>query len=238
MPLHLFIDFDGTISEEDTTDLLLQRFADPEWEAVENAWLQGAIGSRECMSRQVGLLRVTPEGLDGFLDGIRVDPGFAGFMALCRRHGVPVTILSDGLDRVARGVLDRIGVDAPVVSNRLSWQGGDRWRLDFPHARADCASTAGNCKCARVWPDAPRPAPALGPASVLIGDGRSDFCAAGAAGLVFAKGKLAAHCRERAIPHTEFAGFADLTPLFQRMLDRPASLPVPLGDADVRRHAH
>lgn len=237
-PLHLFIDFDGTISEEDTTDLLLQRFADPEWEAVEAAWARGEMGSRECMARQVSLLRMTPEQLDGFLDGVRIDPAFPEAVALFRRHGVPVTVLSDGLDLVARGVLDRAGVDAPVLSNRLRWQGGDRWKLDFPHARTDCASAAGNCKCTRVITDTRPPAGAPGTVSVLIGDGRSDFCAARAADVVFAKGKLAAHCRERRIPHLAFQEFGDLTPLLRRLLERTVPITAVAGEVDAHPSLH
>src|SRR4051794_23355313 len=34
-PVHLLVDFDGTISLSDTTDLLLQHFADPAWVGIE-----------------------------------------------------------------------------------------------------------------------------------------------------------------------------------------------------------
>jgi 2-hydroxy-3-keto-5-methylthiopentenyl-1-phosphate phosphatase len=45
--VRVFVDFDGTISLEDTTDVILERFADPEWRKVEAEWLAGIIGSRE-----------------------------------------------------------------------------------------------------------------------------------------------------------------------------------------------
>ncbi|WP_052293722.1 HAD-IB family phosphatase [Azospirillum sp. B510] len=216
--ISLYIDFDGTISLEDTTDLILQRFADPAWEAVEESWARGEIGSRDCMARQVALLRVTPAEFDSFAAGIGVDPDFPAFMALCHRHGVPVTVLSDGLDRVARGVLRRLGFDVPVLSNRLRWQGDDRWQLEFPHARPGCASAAGNCKCSRFAVSAGRAAD--GRVAALIGDGRSDFCAAEQADAVFAKGKLARHCQEAGIPHAAFTGFGDLAPLFEEWVER------------------
>lgn len=235
--ISLFIDFDGTISREDTTDLILQRFADPGWETVEDAWARGEIGSRDCMARQVALLRALPADLDGFAGGIEVDPDFPAFIALCRRHGLAVTVLSDGLDRVARSVLRRLGFDVPVLSNRLRWQGGDRWQLEFPHARPDCTSAAGNCKCSRfaVSPGKGTGKVADGRVAALIGDGRSDFCAAEQAGAVFAKGKLARHCRETGIPHTAFSGFGDLAPLFEGWLERVR--PAAAGEVrNGRRH--
>ena len=63
MNSHVYIDFDGTIMKCDTTDFLFERFALPEWRAVEEAWAAGNIGSRECMATQVGLLRATPDDL-------------------------------------------------------------------------------------------------------------------------------------------------------------------------------
>lgn len=211
---HLYIDFDGTISATDTTDQILDRFALPEWHAVEAAWERGEIGSRECMARQVSLLRVTPHALADMVMHIPVDPGFIGFVDLCRQWNLPFTILSDGLDVVARGVMRRLAISAPVLSNRMEPVGDDQWRLTFPYASAGCATAAGNCKCACLEAGQRKG----GGLTVLIGDGRSDFCGAGSADQVFAKGKLAAHCRDNAIAHVSFTGFADLTPLFHDWL--------------------
>ena len=69
--VRVFVDFDGTISLEDTTDVILERFADPEWRKVESEWLAGIIGSRECLARQIDLVRATPEELDSVVEDIR-----------------------------------------------------------------------------------------------------------------------------------------------------------------------
>lgn len=47
MHWHIVCDFDGTISRADVIDNVLQRFADPSWEGIEQEWLDGHIGSRE-----------------------------------------------------------------------------------------------------------------------------------------------------------------------------------------------
>ena len=60
---HVFVDFDGTIAPSDATDMLFEQFADPSWREVEEEWQAGVIGSRECMTRQVSLLRATPQEL-------------------------------------------------------------------------------------------------------------------------------------------------------------------------------
>lgn len=212
----VLVDFDGTIATDDTTDELLGRFAGPAWQAVENDWKAGLIGSRECMLRQIALVRATPDELDAFVNEIEIDPAFPTFVALCRSRGVSVTVVSDGLDRTVGAVLARHGLDLPFRANKLEWLGGDRWRLLFPHGRADCRALAGNCKCQFAM------APP-GTIRVVVGDGRSDFCVAGEAELVLAKRALADHAAATGLTHFPFNSFAEATTLFAAWLDETLS---------------
>jgi 2-hydroxy-3-keto-5-methylthiopentenyl-1-phosphate phosphatase len=211
MSIRVYVDFDGTIMPCDTTDYLLERFALPEWHAIEEEWAAGRIGSRECMARQVELLRATPAQLEAAAAELEIDPGVPGFLAACQRHGLEVAVVSDGLDAVIRSTLARNGLDIPYYANHLVHAGGDRWRLEFPHSRAACATGAGHCKCARTesHPDA---------LSVVVGDGRSDFCIAGRADIVLAKSKLIEECRSNGIPHLSFRGFDEATELLESWL--------------------
>jgi 2-hydroxy-3-keto-5-methylthiopentenyl-1-phosphate phosphatase len=209
--VRVFVDFDGTISVGDTTDLILERFAEPSWQAIETEWVAGRIGSRECLARQIDLIRATPEALDAFARRSAIDPHFAGFAALCATRGLPVTVVSDGLDRIAAAMLARAGLRLPILANHLAWLGEDRWRLGFPHARDDCRASAGHCKCATL-------AAAPDGLHVLVGDGRSDFCAASAADLVIAKGALAMHCAKNQIPFEPFTDFARATVVLSRWI--------------------
>lgn len=226
--LRVFVDFDGTISLEDTTDVVLERFADPAWQKVEADWLAGRIGSRECLHTQVDLVRASPEELDGVCEDVPLDPHFPELVALCRQHGIPVAVISDGLDRLVTKMLTRIGVDVPVFANRLEYLGDRRWQLRFPYAASGCQAGAGNCKCVAM---AHEPMTTR----VLIGDGRSDFCAAETADLVIAKGALVEHCQASGLPYIVFGNFAGATTLLadwigaierQRPLPRFAPGPV------------
>jgi 2-hydroxy-3-keto-5-methylthiopentenyl-1-phosphate phosphatase len=199
----VLVDFDGTVAPDDPTDRLLERFADPLWRVVETAWQSGQISSRECMQRQVELLRVTPEQLDAQIRNVRIDPGFPTFLAFCRRLGADVKIVSDGFDRVVGAALRNAQLSLPFFANRLEWQGGDRWRLAFPHAQHDCRVGSANCKCSH---GERLPGP-----RVVVGDGRSDFCMSARADFVIAKGTLAEYCRKRGRPHATFADFEDVT---------------------------
>ena len=208
----VLLDFDGTIAPVDTTDLLLERFAAPAWRDIEEDWKAGRIGSRECMVRQIDLVRATPAEMDSFIGSVEIDPGFRGFVDTFRRSGHTLFVLSDGLDRTIRSVLDRAGIDIPYFANHLQWRGGDRWRLAFPHSKSTCATLAGNCKCtfADAWPRE---------LNIVVGDGRSDFCLAERADLVLAKGSLVEHCRKADLPHFGFEDFNQATRLLAGWLE-------------------
>jgi len=211
----ILCDFDGTIAAEDVTDFLLESFAAPSWRELEAQWEAGLIGSQACMSGQIALLDAAPAALDKAVARIAVDPGFPAFVETARQLGLPLTIVSDGLDRVIKDVLRRKKLaDVEIRSSRLEYRGNGKWRLSFPNAAADCRSAAGTCKCAVAARDARR--------TLLIGDGRSDFCAAEAADFVFAKDKLLAYCLKHDIAHAAFKDFAGA----QRLLARFAASPV------------
>src|ERR1700733_3670212 len=104
----VWLDFDGTISQTDVLDELIAQYAEDEsWQDIESRWQAGKIGSRECLLREFALLRVTALELDRFLDRIELDPGVERLLRLLERHGVPVAILSDGVDLFIRKLLCR-----------------------------------------------------------------------------------------------------------------------------------
>ena len=210
----ILCDFDGTIAVDDTTDTLLERFARRGWEVLETDWREGRIGSHDCMSGQIALLDMDRAELDGHLAECAIDPAFATFVKAAHGAGVHIEVVSDGLDYAIRSILGRNGLDwLPITSNRLESNGARAWRLAFPNASATCRVASGTCKCARAGK-----ARAARKRVLLIGDGASDFCVAGAADFVFAKGKLIAHCRAQHIPHVPIDGFADALDLLPDLL--------------------
>ncbi len=200
-PWSVLCDFDGTISLEDVTDSLLLHFARPGWLELEAAWRNGRIGSRECMAAQVALVDCSREELDAHVEGIGIDPAFGRFAATLEGQGVPLRVVSDGLDHVVESMLRREGIGAvPIVASHLVQVGPRAWALEFPHTCQSCTSASATCKCA--W------ARAASPRSVLmIGDGASDFCVASRASLTFAKAGLLDHCAGSDLPHRAVADF-------------------------------
>jgi 2,3-diketo-5-methylthio-1-phosphopentane phosphatase len=220
MNWRILCDFDGTISREDVTDSVLERFALDGWEDIEDEWKAGSIGSRECMLRQVELIRASQADFDRHLDHVEIDPTFPAFVKQCRRAGVPLTVVSDGLDYSIRRVLGRHGLDdLPIMANHLDILGGGRYRLAFPYANEACVGASGTCKCKIA-----ENKPGQRDLRLLIGDGTSDMCAASSVDMVFAKDKLLTHCRERGLPFVAFRDFAQVSRLLATLLDEPVRL--------------
>jgi 2-hydroxy-3-keto-5-methylthiopentenyl-1-phosphate phosphatase len=227
MKVEITIDFDGTVTLADTTDLMLERFAEPKWREVEAEWVAGRIGSRECLARQAALLSASPDEIDATLDTVQTDFNFPRFVQEAQALGATMKIVSDGFDRFIEPILARIGVKIPLVCSRLVSEGPRSWRAEFPNSSDDCRSESGVCKCATAT---------AGKFRLLIGDGRSDFCLAQESDLVFAKDKLAEFCREQQIPYRTIASFRDARVHMKelsKLLERGA--PADAGHEQVQR---
>ena len=96
--------------------------------------------------------------------------------------------------------------EGPELANKLEWLGGNRWSLGFPYAAGNCRAQAGHCKCQALSGEPEK-------IRILIGDGRSDFCAAETADLVVAKSALAEHCQAAGLAYIVFGNFAGATTL-------------------------
>ncbi|NED66187.1 MtnX-like HAD-IB family phosphatase [Streptomyces sp. SID10244] len=234
----ILCDFDGTISLEDVIDSLLEKYGQPGWQELEDQWKAGKIGSRECMQGQVRLLKLDPATLDAHLDQVQIDPGFAAFVSRAEQLGVPLRIVSDGLDHAIHRILANHGLSRlPVVANHLRWC-DDHWELESPYQAEGCRS--GTCKCTCAAQARANEAPRV----LMIGDGSSDFCVSKDADFVFAKRRLITHCTHAGIEHAAIDTFHDAIALLPRLLDgnllqprridaspQPAVLPLLLATA-------
>lgn len=215
----VFSDFDGTITRLDVTDEILEKFADPAWQEVEEEWLRGSIGSRECFERQAALVRVTAKQLNALIDDIPLDPDFPAFYRALKAWRLPLYIVSDSFDYVIRRVLKRAGADGELRNGRhlfstgMRLEGG-RMRALFPHSNHGCDHGCATCKPAII-----RRIRMKQQAVVFIGDGLSDRFAVEAADLVFAKHELLAYCRERGMACRPFETFGDVQKELAEMLE-------------------
>ena len=199
------VDFDGTLSVKDTIDDMLERFADPSWEDIEQSWLNGDINAVECMTQQVRMVKSDNITLESFFRGIQLDATFVPFYKHISQFA-KVAIVSDGLDHAVKVAMRSAAMpDIAIYANHLQFtpSGLD---ISFPNKVEGCAGGNGTCKCTI----AQNLSLESGGPVVLIGDGKSDACLAGRADIVFAKGSLIKHCEKNNIQHHKFQTFADV----------------------------
>lgn len=218
--MRIICDFDGTITPQDTTDRVLEALADPAWRALEAQWVATEITASDCMRQQVALIGGGQAELDAVLDGATLDPGFLDFVTWAEGRGLPVEVVSDGVDYFITRILSRHGLaHLPVTANHLAGEPG-AWRLEQPWSRKGCAAGSGVCKCEVTGPWA-----GDRQTTIYVGDGRSDFCVSGRTDLLFAKGALADYAAARGQDFEPFDTFHDVTRALARLTgDLPASL--------------
>lgn len=221
MPLHgplaVLMDFDGTLTKADMGSLLLDAFASPEWRKLEGQWKVGAIPTfKELNEREFSYLPASrrQEMVDFAVASARLRQGAKAFVGFCSRQGIPLEIVSGGLDFYLRPILAQHGMaHLPVACLKAADFGvGDRIQPTYPEGIVVCEIT-GACKCAPLWRCREQ-----GYATVYIGDGNSDRCVARQADILFARDALARYCREQGIPFTPFETFQEVMTALERLL--------------------
>jgi 2-hydroxy-3-keto-5-methylthiopentenyl-1-phosphate phosphatase len=197
----VFLDWDGTITLADTGVHLMDRLAGADWHDLEAEWISGAIGSRECISREWEMLPKDETLLRSVAAEVELDDGFLPLVDALRAAGADVTVVSDGYGFYAEDVCREAGL--PLITNRVDFA---TYTLEFPNLDACCAcSSCGTCKQAPL-----READRRGRTTVFVGDGLSDRKAALLADVLFAKGRLADWCDEVGQPFRPFSKLGDV----------------------------
>ncbi|AEG58434.1 MtnX-like HAD-IB family phosphatase [Desulforamulus ruminis] len=188
----LFLDFDGTITEQDTCDMLMERYGNAECLELNRRWERKEISTMECARQSFRQMQVTPEVLKRLVQEVKVDPHLKELLRFCEQENYPAYILSDGYEPIIQGVLQREGIKISCFCNGLSFDG--QYRVMAPHYNPRCGR-CGTCK-QKLVERLGQP----GARKIFVGDGYSDFCAAESCSKVFAKKNLLKYCLENQIP--------------------------------------
>ena len=217
--MRVFSDFDGTIAVDDVGGRLFKTFAGAQAIEIARDLLDGTITACAYLTKECEAVENAPAAEVGlFIDQFSLDPTFEGFVEFCRRHGLPLVVLSDGLDFYVERLLKNNGFgDLPVFANHLAFVlTGAVTRLvpSFPHTDAECL-LCGNCKRNHMLTLS-----ADDDIIVYVGDGISDRCPVRYADIVFAKGNLIRYCQEQNITYHEFKDFHDVIQRLELILQR------------------
>jgi 2,3-diketo-5-methylthio-1-phosphopentane phosphatase len=205
----VFLDFDGTITLDDTGVYLLEQLAPDDWLQLEDDYMAGRIGSKECMRREWAMLPPERELVEATVAEVGIDPGFFPLVAYLRDHGAEVCILSDGFGFRAEEVAAEAGI--AVITNAIDWES---WTVVFPNEVTDCeCAECGACKRAPI-----RRSHGLGRTTVLVGDGASDVKGAAVADVIFAKDDLAKWCTSNSVAFEPFSSLAQVQQRLEQLV--------------------
>ncbi len=207
--LHIFSDFDGTITNTDSLVFLTRMLGAGESAIIEigQQLRANTMTLRAGISAEMGSIRASfEEARDLLLKQVKVDPDFKKFVEWCDESQIPVTVLSAGFHEFIDLFLTSEEYPTlEILASRINPQ-PTGWECIF---RDD--SDYGNDKAAAI-----QRARASGYHTIFLGDGLSDRAAAEVADVVFAKRSLAEHCRVNSIPFTEFQTFAEVLAILVR----------------------
>jgi 2-hydroxy-3-keto-5-methylthiopentenyl-1-phosphate phosphatase len=197
-------DFDGTVTEQDVSFLLLDAFAQGDWRQLLRDYQANRISVGEFNTRSFAMVRADKHTLLEAMKGrVEVRAGFRELVSYCLEQGFRLVIVSNGLEFYIRAVLKDLGLpDIEVHAARASFRpegmkvqylGPDGKKLEDGFKEAYLESFL-----------------RLGYRVIYIGNGDSDFAPAECADRVFATGDLLTYCRGNNLKCEPFETFLEV----------------------------
>ena len=197
-------DFDGTVTEKDTSFFLLDAFAQGDWRQVLRDYKEHRISVGDFNTKAFAMVKDDETTLLEELKGrVKVRSGFHELVDYCQKKGFRLVIVSNGLDFYIKAVLKDLGLDSIEVhaaqasflpeGMKVQYIGPDGKKMEDRFKEAYIKSFL-----------------KLGYRVIYIGNGDSDFAPAKYAFYVFATGELLAYCKENSLKHKPFENFFDI----------------------------
>lgn len=201
------VDFDGTITIQDTLVSVFNKYCKGDWWSIENRMRRGEISRTEALFREVELMQVCEKDLKEHLENfIDVRGGFSQFLDTVRKNDRKLLILSGGFRKFISIILKKHGHSVDffgISSNDIRAGADNRWEfVSNPDAMEALCSNCPNCKKAVV-----EKFKRNGFCTVYIGDGDTDFCASVHADTIFAVSELAEKLKEKKVEFYPFKDF-------------------------------
>lgn len=213
----IYIDFDGTITNQDIGEYMFLEFGDPDkCKAIIAKWLTGELNSKEVW---IGLCKTVKDfdvkNFSKFLEKFSIDPFFHDFIEYSNTHKFDIAILSDGLDYYIDQISKREKFDhLPIFCNRLKFDDNNNLIPEFPYTDEECSKCA-NCKRNHILNSSSDE-----DITIYIGDGWSDTCAAEHCDFIFAKKSLLQYCEENGLPYYPFNDFNDVKTIVEQLRNK------------------
>ncbi len=197
-------DFDGTITEEDVSFMLLDAFADGDWRQLLREHQEGKISVGRFNTEAFAMVKADRESLlEVAKEKVKIRAGFHELVACCRRKGFRFVIVSNGLDFYIDEILRSIrmaDLEVFAAQTRFHPEG-----LKVQYIGPDGSYLNSDFKVAYINSFLNE-----GYRIIYMGNGTSDFPPAQKSYHVFATGALLEHCKEANLGCTPFTDFNEV----------------------------
>jgi 2-hydroxy-3-keto-5-methylthiopentenyl-1-phosphate phosphatase len=206
MKIAVQLDFDGTVTEEDVSFLLLDTYVGSIWREHLKEYTAGKIPVGTFNKKVFGLVKADRKTMTDLVlssDRVKIRLGFPELLDYCRQKGIKAVIVSNGLIFYIEAILEKLsldGIEVYAARNRFSPAGmkvayvgpdGTEMEIGFKEAYTDLLEKSGY-------------------GVIYVGNGASDIFSARRARHVFAVDELLKCCRKENVPCMPFTDFFDV----------------------------
>jgi len=197
-------DFDGTLTQEDVSFLILDAFGSRDWRQLLTQYREGKISVGRFNMKAFAMVKADKQTLLEFVKSkAKLRDGFRELLAYCHRKGFEFVIVSNGLDFYIETILRDIGMDNIEVFAAQTQFSPDG--IDVRYIGPDGNQLEDNFKEAYVSLFLGR-----GYRLIYAGNGISDVSPARQAHHIFATGELLTYCKEMNLNCTPFIDLNDI----------------------------
>jgi len=202
-------DFDGTITEEDVSFMMLDAFADGDWRKLFREYEEGKISVGRFNTEAFAMVKANRASLLKTVMGkVKVRPGFHELVTCCRHKGFRFVIVSNGLDFYIDEILKAIGMaDIEVYSAKTHFRPDS---LKVQYTGPDGSHLDSDFKLAYVNSFLRE-----GYRIVYTGNGNSDIGPAKKSHYIFATGALLEHFKETNTACQSFTDFNEIVSVLE-----------------------
>jgi 2,3-diketo-5-methylthio-1-phosphopentane phosphatase len=214
----IFIDFDGTVTQQDTGDAIFSHFGETgEVNKIIDNLLNDVITAKQCWIELCNITgSINKQELNDFIDTIKIDPTFHEFTRYCRKNEMDFYVLSDGFDYYIDRIFLREGLkEVKYYANHLEISEVGELIPTFPYEDFNCSTTSANCKRNHIINNS-----SDSDFTVYIGDGNSDKYTSPFCDFIFAKDDLLKFCEKERITFFPYNNFLDVIMRLEQLRSR------------------
>ncbi|KMJ58254.1 2-hydroxy-3-keto-5-methylthiopentenyl-1-phosphate phosphatase [Bacillus sp. LL01] len=209
----IFCDFDGTITNSDNIIAIMKKYAPKEWDDIKDKVLSQEISIKEGVGKMFALLPSDQkEDISNYIiNHAEIREGFKEFVAFTKEEGIPLYIVSGGIDFFVEPLLEELVEEENIYCNGSDFT-GEKINILWPHScDSGCENDCGCCK-----PSIIRKLAEPNTYKIVIGDSITDLEAAKLADQVIARDFLIEKCEEYSIPFLPFETFFDVMEILKK----------------------